>query len=73
MKVLSLEQLAGQLALGFRGCLSFWTAGEMTDTDLLVSARAVAAGTVLAVTEGQQRDRLLANACMPGNLTASIC
>lgn len=37
----ALEQLPGLLALGFRGILSFWTAGEVADEALGSSARKI--------------------------------
>ncbi|WP_068080807.1 TetR/AcrR family transcriptional regulator [Novosphingobium rosa] len=40
------QQLPRQLAFGFRGVLSFWTAGELPDEELAPQAQAVAA-TVL--------------------------
>ena len=38
----ALERLPAQLAFGFRGVLSFWTAGELRDEDLASQARDVA-------------------------------
>jgi hypothetical protein len=34
--------LPRQLAIGFRGVLSFWTAGELSDTELASHAREIA-------------------------------
>lgn len=39
--------LPGQLAFGFRGVLSFWTAGEVPDAALVTSAREVASTLLL--------------------------
>jgi AcrR family transcriptional regulator len=39
----ALSLLPGQLAFGFRGVLSFWTAGELPDEALAPNARAIAA------------------------------
>lgn len=43
----ALRCLPGQLAYGFRGVLSFWTAGELPDTQLAQSAREVASTLLL--------------------------
>jgi AcrR family transcriptional regulator len=48
---LALECLPRQLALAFRGALSFWTAGELTDETLGPDARAVARTLLLGFTE----------------------
>lgn len=40
-------RLPDYLALGFRGCLSFWVAGEITDAALPARARAIAAALLL--------------------------
>ena len=50
----ALRCLPGQLAFGFRGVLSFWTAGELPDTDLAPSAREMAASLLLGFTDRQQ-------------------
>lgn len=42
----ALRILPGQLALAFRGALSFWTAGELTDEELGPAAQEIA-GTLL--------------------------
>jgi AcrR family transcriptional regulator len=42
----AVRHLPGQLAFGFRGVLSFWTAGELDDAALGVEARRIA-GTLL--------------------------
>jgi hypothetical protein len=60
MRTLASAHLTGQLALGFRGCLSFWTAGEIGDAELPGSARAAAAWVLLAVAGSEQREKLLA-------------
>jgi len=39
-------ELSVQLALGFRGVLSFWTAGEIADEELAPAAQAIAATLV---------------------------
>jgi AcrR family transcriptional regulator len=43
----ALRSLPGQLAFGFRGVLSFWTAGEVPDEELAASARDVASAMML--------------------------
>jgi AcrR family transcriptional regulator len=42
----ALRRLAQQLAFGFRGVLSFWTAGELSDEALAPAAREVASSLV---------------------------
>lgn len=42
-----------QLALGFRGVLSFWTAGEIADDELAPAARAIAATLVAGFSDPQ--------------------
>jgi AcrR family transcriptional regulator len=54
-------RLPGQLALVFRGCLSFWVSGEVTDTDLSETARAAAALCLAAFIEPARRPALLAS------------
>ncbi|MDF0488151.1 TetR family transcriptional regulator [Sphingomonas sp. H39-1-10] len=44
----ALGYLPRQLALGFRGALSFWSAGELADDALGAEARAIAATLLLA-------------------------
>jgi AcrR family transcriptional regulator len=51
--------LAYQLALGFRGCLSFWVAGEIADADLPIRARGIAAALLFGFVNPARR-RLLA-------------
>ncbi|MBN8871732.1 MAG: TetR/AcrR family transcriptional regulator [Rhodospirillales bacterium] len=48
----ALRCLPGQLAFGFRGVLSFWTAGELPDAALAASARELARTLLLGFTEG---------------------
>ena len=55
---LALSLLPDQLANGFRGVLSFWTAGEIDDDDLRAQARAVAATLLLGFVEPEVRQRL---------------
>lgn len=50
--------LPAYLALGFRGCISFWVAGEIADQDLLVRARAVAAALLLGFVQPEVHERL---------------
>ncbi|AFK54376.1 TetR/AcrR family transcriptional regulator [Tistrella mobilis] len=52
--------LPDQLAFGFRGVLSFWTAGELTDADLPVQARKAAAAVLLGFVVPERRDALMA-------------
>jgi AcrR family transcriptional regulator len=47
----ALRSLPGQLAFAFRGVLSFWTAGELSDEALASNARAIAATLLLGFTE----------------------
>jgi len=55
---LAREVLPGQLALAFRGVLSFWTAGEITDRGLSVRSKASAAALLLGFVEEQSREPL---------------
>jgi len=55
---LARDVLPGQLALAFRGVLSFWTAGEITDQSLSIRARATAAALLLGFVEEHSRERL---------------
>ncbi len=48
--------LPRQLAFGFRGVLSFWTAGELSDDALAAEARGVASTLLLGFTERQRPD-----------------
>jgi len=52
--------LPGQLAFGFRGCLSFWIAGEITDAALGAAVAANASVILLGFVGADQRARLLA-------------
>jgi AcrR family transcriptional regulator len=56
----ALAVLPDQLAVGFRGVLSFWTAGELTDSMLGRRARRAAATVLLGFTARGDRARLLA-------------
>jgi AcrR family transcriptional regulator len=51
----ALRRLPGQLAFGFRGVLSFWTAGELPDEILAASAREIAVTLMLGFTGWQTR------------------
>ncbi len=51
--------LPGQLAIAFRGVLSFWTAGEISDAELPSKARAAAAMPVLGFVEQLRRRAIL--------------
>jgi AcrR family transcriptional regulator len=59
-RALALAVLPDQLAFAFRGVLSFWTAGELTDHLLSQRARAAAATILLAFVERKDRAQLLA-------------
>ncbi|QJU57806.1 TetR/AcrR family transcriptional regulator [Sphingomonas sp. AP4-R1] len=52
--------LPDQLAFAFRGVLSFWTAGEIADADLVASARRAAAMAMLGFAPPEMRRVLLA-------------
>ena len=52
--------LPDQLALAFRGALSFWTAGEIADAGLAQGAKAAAAALLLGFAEPARRPALLA-------------
>ena len=54
----ALQSLPGQLSFGFRGVLSFWTAGEVSDGDLAVHAREVAAALMLGFVDQDRWTRL---------------
>ncbi len=49
----ALRLLPGQLALAFRGALSFWTAGEMPDDALRLNAREIAYSLLRGFAERQ--------------------
>ncbi|MGI4765458.1 MAG: TetR/AcrR family transcriptional regulator [Janthinobacterium lividum] len=57
---LARSALPDQLAVAFRGVLSFWTAGEFDDAELPRRARAAAAASLLGFVEATRRDALLA-------------
>ncbi|OHT20593.1 hypothetical protein BHE75_02592 [Sphingomonas haloaromaticamans] len=44
----ALARLPAQLAFAFRGVLSFWTAGELSDQDLRANAREMASRLLIA-------------------------
>lgn len=52
-------RLPMQLALVFRGCLSFWVAGEVADQDLSETAENAAAVTLACFAEPARRETLL--------------
>lgn len=55
---LARNTLPDQLALTFRGVLSFWTAGEIVDQELGVRAKAAAAALLLGFVEEHAREKL---------------
>lgn len=59
---LALAVLPVQLALGFRGVLSFWTAGELSHAELPLQARAMAASLLAGFVDDRQRGALIADA-----------
>lgn len=59
-QALALGVLPGQLAVAFRGVLSFWTAGELSDERLGLQARAAAAAVLLGFSGADDRAGLLA-------------
>ncbi|KAB0679023.1 TetR/AcrR family transcriptional regulator [Aureimonas leprariae] len=52
-------RLPRQLAIMFRGCLSFWVAGEIADAELPVTAEQAAAATLAAFVDPERRKKLL--------------
>jgi AcrR family transcriptional regulator len=52
---LAVPSLPRQLAFGFRGVLSFWTAGELADDELPACAREVAMAILLGVMKAQPK------------------
>ena len=56
---LALATLPDQLAVAFRGVLSFWTAGELPDARLAGRAAAAAAATLLGFVKSEDRALLL--------------
>ena len=59
-RTLALTVLPDQLAFAFRGVLSFWTAGELSDQMLGLCARAAAATILLGFIGHDRRAELLA-------------
>lgn len=53
------SELPNQLAFGFRGCLSFWIAGEITDEDLPGAVKANAATIILGFASKARRHHLI--------------
>jgi AcrR family transcriptional regulator len=58
MTAIARSSLPDHLALGFRGCISFWVAGEIADEDLHDRACAIAAALLLGFVKPQFQDRL---------------
>lgn len=58
MTAIARSSLPDHLALGFRGCISFWVAGEIADEDLHERAFAMAAALLLGFVQPQFQDRL---------------
>jgi AcrR family transcriptional regulator len=54
----ALCSLPDQLAVGFRGCISFWVAGEIKDENLPARACAIAAALLLGFVQPEFQDRL---------------
>ena len=54
-----LDRLPVQLAIAFRGVLSFWTAGEIPDQKLSAYARAAVATVLLGFVSSEERSELL--------------
>lgn len=52
--------LPDQLAIAFRGVLSFWTSGELADADLVARCRAAAATSLLGFVDADRRVVMLA-------------
>jgi AcrR family transcriptional regulator len=67
---LGLAILPEQLAIVFRGVLSFWTAGEIPDEELVARARGAAAAVLLGFVDDEQRVELLADLEGSGNQLA---
>jgi AcrR family transcriptional regulator len=60
MKEAGRAVLADQLAFDFRGCLSFWIAGELQDGDLGTAVRAGACALLLGFATSKRRGYLIA-------------
>jgi AcrR family transcriptional regulator len=60
-RILALATLPDQLAVAFRGVLSFWTAGELGDETLARRARAAAAAILLGFAGRNDRAELFAH------------
>lgn len=54
----AVERVPEQLAIGFRGCLSFWIADEITDVQLPEKARTTALTVLLGFVEPNRRTEL---------------
>ena len=59
-RTLAMAALPDQLAVAFRGVLSFWTAGELSDQQLKQRARAAASAVLLGFMGRDGRTELLA-------------
>ncbi len=53
--------LPDQLAVAFRGVLSFWTSGEITDPELAYRARAAAAALLLGFVQAGRRTAMMSD------------
>ncbi|MFC7053547.1 TetR/AcrR family transcriptional regulator [Hansschlegelia quercus] len=58
-RIVGKAEIAAQLAVGFRGCLSFWIAGEIPDEALAQAAAAASAAVLLGFAEQRRRAPLL--------------
>jgi len=59
VKTIARSLLPGQLAFSFRGCVSFWIAGEIDDRDLLTEFQTAACASLLGFAEPRRRAYLL--------------
>jgi AcrR family transcriptional regulator len=59
MRMLAQAVLADQLAFGFRGCVSFWIAGELQDGGLDTAFRIGACTILLGFADPKHRSRLI--------------
>jgi hypothetical protein len=59
VKTIARSLLLGQLAFSFRGCVSFWIAGEIDDRDLLTEFQTGACASLLGFAEPRRRAYLL--------------